>query len=61
MHIRCPKCKSQDILLGNNKKSNKCENCGHTWPNKDIDTTPQDNKAENFSRKLDNVISHLFE
>jgi len=34
--IRCPKCDSEDVLLGNKEEPNHCADCNHEWSrNKD--------------------------
>ena len=31
--VLCPKCDSDNILIGNKSNKNKCEECGHKWDN----------------------------
>lgn len=33
MNMICPKCGSDDVLLGHEHKPNKCAECDHTWKN----------------------------
>lgn len=47
MNMICPKCGSDDVLLGHEHKPNKCVDCNHTWENegeasKDIATKNED-------------------
>jgi Zn finger protein HypA/HybF involved in hydrogenase expression len=56
MRIRCPKCQSDNIIVGNDKESNKCSDCDHTWPNTDTEESPCDQTAEDFDVALGKAL-----
>ena len=29
--LKCPRCKSDDVLVGNDTKPNHCSSCDHEW------------------------------
>jgi uncharacterized Zn ribbon protein len=54
--IRCPKCDSDDILVGSDNNPNCCSDCGHKW---DYENNQETDKKESLYRKLSEALSKL--
>ena len=57
--IRCPKCDSDDVLVGSGSNPNRCSDCDHKWDVEGPDHKCDADKQESFSRKLSETLSKL--